>query len=186
MRGILDAFMRAPCRTHTVLRVISVSRARQPREEVMKCGIQSADIRMIHRRSHHPRVAFPLRYHPPHLSPAIYRHTRETPVPSFDKEGPGQPSLVPSDLLPISAPTDRFWALRGRHCRPSARHDPVLPSASDRYPTQHSNALGDAVARGILWTTVGDPGRRGKKQAFCNKPGVGAESDGLILKLRLR
>ena len=37
--------------------MISETRARQPREEEMKCGTQSADIRMIHRRSHCPRVA---------------------------------------------------------------------------------------------------------------------------------
>jgi hypothetical protein len=57
MRGILGKFYPG-----TFL-VIPAPRARQPREEEMKCGSQSADIRMIHRRSHLSRVAFPLRCH---------------------------------------------------------------------------------------------------------------------------
>jgi hypothetical protein len=32
--------------------MIPDARPRQPREEEMKCGTQSADIRVIHRRSH--------------------------------------------------------------------------------------------------------------------------------------
>jgi hypothetical protein len=35
MRGILDGFIGAPARTNLVLRMISVPRARQPREEEM-------------------------------------------------------------------------------------------------------------------------------------------------------
>lgn len=50
-----------PSKTNPVPRVISAPRARQPREEEMKCVIQYADTRMIHRRSHPPRVAFPVR-----------------------------------------------------------------------------------------------------------------------------
>ena len=50
-----------------ILVMIPVSRARQPREEEMKCGTQSADIRMIHRRSHLLRVAFPIRCHALHF-----------------------------------------------------------------------------------------------------------------------
>lgn len=50
MRGILDTFVWASTR------MIPVLRPRQPREEEMKCGSQSADIRMIHRRKDHPRV----------------------------------------------------------------------------------------------------------------------------------
>jgi hypothetical protein len=36
--------------------MISEIRARQPREEEMKCGNQSADIRVIHLRSHSPAL----------------------------------------------------------------------------------------------------------------------------------
>ncbi len=61
MRGTLVSFIGAACRTACVLGVISASRPRQPREEEMKCGTQPADIRMIHRRSHCPRFAFPVR-----------------------------------------------------------------------------------------------------------------------------
>jgi hypothetical protein len=61
MRGILDEF-------YTGIPVmIPVLRARQPREEEMKCGSQPADIRMIHRRSHLLRVAFPFRCHALHF-----------------------------------------------------------------------------------------------------------------------
>ena len=61
MRGILDKFYQG------IPVVIPVPRARQPREEEMKCGSQSADVRMIHRRSHLLRVAFPIRCHAPHF-----------------------------------------------------------------------------------------------------------------------
>ena len=63
MRGILGKFYAG------TFVVIPALRARQPREEEMKCGSQSADIRMIHRRSHLSRVAFPLRCHASFLSP---------------------------------------------------------------------------------------------------------------------
>ena len=51
VRGILEIFVWA---SHKMIPVI---RPRQPREEKMKCGSQSADIRMIHRRKHHPCAA---------------------------------------------------------------------------------------------------------------------------------
>jgi hypothetical protein len=41
--------------------MIPVFRARQPREEEMKCGSQPADIRVINRRSHCPHVALLVR-----------------------------------------------------------------------------------------------------------------------------
>lgn len=57
MRGILDKFYAG------ILAMIPASRPRQPREEEMKCGNQPADVRMIHRRSHLLRVAFPIQCH---------------------------------------------------------------------------------------------------------------------------
>ncbi len=61
MRGILDEFYTG------IPGMIPVLRARQPREEEMKCGSQPADIRMIHRRIYLLRVAFPIRCHAPHF-----------------------------------------------------------------------------------------------------------------------
>lgn len=57
MRGILDEFYAG------ITMMIPDPRARQPREEEMKCGSQSADVRMIHRRSHLLRVAFLIQCH---------------------------------------------------------------------------------------------------------------------------
>ena len=54
----------------------------------MKCGSQSADIRMIHRRSHLLRVAFPLRCHALHFdSTQPFVLARENTVPSLDITG---------------------------------------------------------------------------------------------------
>jgi hypothetical protein len=68
--------------------MISEIRARQPREEEMKCGTQSADIRVIHRRSHSPRVALLLGYRA-YTSPLFgtFASMREKIVPSLDKNG---------------------------------------------------------------------------------------------------
>jgi hypothetical protein len=54
----------------------------------MKCGSQSADIRMIHRRSHLSHVAFPLRCHarfPQSLQTIAL--AREKTVPTLDLNG---------------------------------------------------------------------------------------------------
>ena len=82
MRGILGTFYAG------TFVVIPAPRARQPREEEMKCGSQPADIRMIHRRSHLSRVAFPLRCHarsPRPFIPLVL--AREKTVPSLDLTG---------------------------------------------------------------------------------------------------
>lgn len=72
MRGILDEFYVG---IHVM---IPVTRARQPREEEMKCGSQSADIRMIHRRSHLSRVALPIRCHAlPHCPNSFVHRARK-------------------------------------------------------------------------------------------------------------
>ena len=54
MRGILDRAMWAS------LAMIPGTRVRQPRDGPMNCGIQPANISMIHRRNTRPRVALPL------------------------------------------------------------------------------------------------------------------------------
>jgi hypothetical protein len=63
-------------------------RARQPREEEMKCGTQPADIRMIHRRSHSPHVALLARCHliqTWYHSPFAKREAH--PLPALDETG---------------------------------------------------------------------------------------------------
>src|SRR4051794_21486818 len=82
MRGILDKFYAG---IHVM---IPAPRARQPREEEMKCGSQPADIRMIHRRSHCPCVALPLQCQVLLASPRkTPRESRERHVPSIDSKG---------------------------------------------------------------------------------------------------
>ena len=83
MRGILGEFYTG------ISAMIPVFRARQPREEEMKCGSQPADVRMIHRRSHRLRVAFPIRCHglfsTAQTQPFV--PAREKTVPSLDITG---------------------------------------------------------------------------------------------------
>src|SRR5579863_5195290 len=82
MRGILDEFYTG------IPAMIPVLRARQPREEEMKCGSQSADVRMIHRRSHLSRVAFPVRCHALHPgSTQPFVIAREQTMASLDITG---------------------------------------------------------------------------------------------------
>jgi len=72
--------------TQPVLPRISAPRVRQPREEQMKCVTQHADIRMIHRRSHCPRVAFLLRCRAhPDLSRFVLARVKT--VHALDEEG---------------------------------------------------------------------------------------------------
>jgi hypothetical protein len=68
--------------------MIPVPRARQPREEEMKCGSQPADIRMIHRRSHLLRVAFLIRCHALYFySTQPFVRTRDNTALSLDITG---------------------------------------------------------------------------------------------------
>jgi|GEM_PF-6883328 len=68
--------------------MISEIRARQPGEEEMKCGTQSADIRVIHRRSHFPRVALLVGYRA-HTSLVLdlFASSREKVAAPLDKDG---------------------------------------------------------------------------------------------------
>jgi len=70
--------------------MISDTRARQPRDGQMKCGNQSADISMIHRRHDRRRVAFPVRlFNYIERQHMIVKSARKSAVP-LDKVRPYQ------------------------------------------------------------------------------------------------
>lgn len=67
--------------------MISEIRARQPGEEEMKCGTQSADIRVIHHRSHFPRVALLVGYRAyTSLVLDLFASSREKVAAPLDKD----------------------------------------------------------------------------------------------------
>src|SRR5579863_5112202 len=111
MRGTLDKFYAG---IHVM---IPAPRARQPREEEMKCGTQSADIRMVHRRSHLSRVALPIRCHAlPLASLQPFVLARERLLPSLDITGhiktyrsPKGQTCAAESAQPQAAAKTRRW-----------------------------------------------------------------------------
>ena len=128
--------------------MIPVPRARQPREEEMKCGSQPADIRMIHRRSHCPARRVARSVPTQHSRLPMFVIPRGSSVPMLDHAGHIR---TERDAPPSSARQSPRWRWRYPRARPGLSPRPGAPA---RRPTAYRCAghlCRSGAQRGRVW-----------------------------------